>query len=222
MYYGDLLTAQIDIVATGQKLLAEKLLAGSWGNLSVRIDDKRIAISPSGRGYDTLAPADIVVVDLNGKVVAGDLLPSSELPLHLAIYNNIKECGAIVHTHSIYASACAVARVAVPPIIEDLVQIIGGSVACAEYALPGTDLLANNVLTAMGSKRAVLMANHGVVTWGATLKEALMIAELTEKAAQIYYISKGLGGPVLLSDEDVELMHRFYTEHYSKRQRGEE
>mgnify|MGYP000756254171 FL=1 len=111
----------------------------------------------------------------------------------------------------------------VPAIIEDIVQIIGGRVECAEYALCGTQELAENTVRALNGKKAVLLANHGAVCWGKNLAEALLAAEILEKAAQIAVICAGTGNKVYeLSCEDVDVMHDFYEKHYSKRQQGEE
>ena len=130
--------ARRQIVTAGIKMVEQKMIAGSWGNLSIKIDTSRCAITPSGRSYDSLNTEDIVVVDMQGNKIKGALIPSSETPLHLAIYNAIPAAQAIVHTHSVYASACAALHRSIPGLIEDLVQIIGGSVDVAEYALPGT------------------------------------------------------------------------------------
>lgn len=210
-----------EVLQGGQVLLDKGLVAGTWGNISVRIPEtKWVAVTPSGKGYHEITVDDIVVVDAVGTVVEGQFKPSSELPMHLAIYQARSDIQAIVHTHSVFASACAVAHKNIPPIIEDLVQLVGGSVDVAEYALPGTELLAQNIVKALGNKNAVLMANHGVVGCGQTLDEAMLACELVEKAAQIYIYANQIGGAQLLSDEDIDVMHKFYVEYYSKRQQG--
>lgn len=214
--------ARTEIIKAAQKMAGQNMLPGSWGNISIKIDDDTYAVTPSGRGYDNLAPQHITVVDANGITVDGALIPSSELPLHLAVYKALPDANAIVHTHSVYASACAAARKDIPPLVEDLVQIMGGAVHCAEYALPGTEELAQNVIKAMGGKRAALLANHGVACWGVTLDEAMMVAGIVEKAAQLYFITQSLGGAVLLPQSDIDAMHAFYEDHYRKRQLGEE
>ena len=214
--------ARVEIISAAKKMAGQNMLPGSWGNISVRVDDETFAVTPSGHGYDNLMPQDIVIVDAAGNTLDGTLIPSSELPLHLAIYKAQPDAEAIVHTHSIYASACAAARRDIPPLIEDMVQIMGGPVHCAEYALPGTDELAQNVINAMGGKRAALMANHGVACWGTTLDEAMMVAGIVEKAAQLYCITQSIGGAVLLPQSDIDAMHGFYEAHYRKRQLGEE
>lgn len=217
-----ILSAREAIVAMGKELIERKLVAGSWGNISVKIADGVCAVTPSGRGYANQKPEDIVIVDDACKTLEGELTPSSESKLHTAIYNACPEAKAIIHTHSIYASALAAMRKPVPAIIEDIVQIIGGRVECAEYALPGTQELADNVVKAMNGRKGVLLANHGAVCWGKDLVDALMVCEILEKAAQIAIICQSCGGAVELSSADAEIMHSFYEEHYIKRQRGEE
>ena len=215
-----ILSAREAIVAMGKELIERKLVAGSWGNISVKIADGVYAVTPSGRGYANQKPEDIVIVDDACKTLDGELTPSSESKLHTAIYNACPEAKAIIHTHSIYASALAAMRKPVPAIIEDIVQIIGGRVECAEYALPGTQELADNAVKAMNGRKGVLLANHGTVCWGKDLADALMVCEILEKAAQIAIICQSCGGAVELSNEDAEVMHSFYEEHYSKRQLG--
>jgi len=211
------------IVACGQALLAKGLVAGTWGNVSARVPGTdRVAVTPSGRPYDRLWPEDIVVVDGAGKAAAGTLLPSSELPLHLAIYARRPDIGAIIHTHSVFASACAAARRPVPPVVEDLAMLAGGAVEVAAYALPGTAELAQNAADALADRQAVLLANHGAVGCGRTLAEALLACELLEKGAQIYIYAGLLGGAHVLSGDDVAAMRRVFVEHYRQRQEGAE
>lgn len=212
-----------EIVDIGHELIVKNLVAGSWGNISCRIDEKHIAITPSGLGYQLLTPDDIVILDNEGNVVSGKHIPSSESKVHLAIYKAYPKAQAIIHTHSIYASAFAAMRKTVPAIIEDIAQICGGSIKCAEYALTGTKKLADNAVLALEERKAVLLANHGAVCWGKSLAEALLVAEILEKTAHIASICAGCGNiPVQISAEDTELMHTFYEEHYLKRQLGKE
>lgn len=211
------------IVETGMKLVHSSMTIGTYGNLSCRVDKSCIAITPSGKDYDTLVPEDIVVTNLEGSKLAGVLVPSSDLFLHLAIYNSFPEAQAIVHTHSIYASALAVAHKDLPPIVEDLTQIVGGAVRCTEYTISGTKELGIKAVKAMeGGHRAALLANHGAVCWGRTLKEALYTARILEKAAQIYCAAHALGATFTLDEKTAQELHDFYINHYSKRQRDEE
>lgn len=209
-----------NIVSMGHKLIAKNLVAGSWGNISCR-EGERVAITPSGLGYEHQTADDIVVLDLAGNVLEGARIPSSETKVHLAIYKAFPEAKAVIHTHSIYASALAAMRQGVPAIIEDIVQICGGRVECAEYALTGTQELADASVKALAGRKAALLANHGAVVWGKSLEDALIVAEVLEKSAQIALICQSSGGKVYeLDAEDARVMHEFYEEHYSKRQQG--
>jgi L-fuculose-phosphate aldolase len=193
------------------------LVAGTWGNISV-IDAHRqhVAIKPSGMDYLELQAKDVVVVDLKGNIVDGDRKPSSEIRLHLAIYRSRPDISAVVHTHSIYASACAVAGKAIPPMVEDLVQIVGGGVDVAPYALPGTEEVAANAVQSLGAKFAVLLESHGAVGVGKNLKEAFTVCQLIEKSAQIYLLAQLIGGAKLLKEQDVQIMHQFYKNQYGQ------
>ncbi|MBP5736833.1 MAG: class II aldolase/adducin family protein, partial [Acidaminococcaceae bacterium] len=193
------------VVEAGLALAHSGMTIGTYGNISCRMDENYIAITPSGRDYQQLISAEIVVTDLEGSVqsFAGEdgnrtnsLHPSSELPLHLEIYKNFPEARAIVHTHSVYASALAAAHKDLPPIIEDLTQITGGAVRCTDYTIAGTKELGLNAVKAMeGGRSAALLANHGAVCWGRDMKEALATAQLLEKAAQIYCVAHSFGSP---------------------------
>ena len=211
-----LLLARQEVIATGKLLLQKNLVTGTWGNVSVRLPDARIAITPSGSDYRFLEAMDIAILDTQGKWVDGRKKPSSEWALHVSIYQERPDINAVIHTHSIFASACAVAHRPIPPIIEDLVQLAGGTIEVAEYALPGTEELAAKAVLALKDKQAVLLANHGMAGCGRSLNEALLACELVEKAAQIMVYAQSLGGAQTLSQEDVDIMHEFYQRHYSR------
>ncbi len=219
----ELAAVRAEVVRTGLAMLERGLVAGTWGNVSIRVPGQElVAVTPSGRDYRSLRAEDVAVVDMRGKQVAGELTPSTETPLHLVIYAARPDIGAIVHTHSTFASACAAARRPLPPIIEDLVQLAGGAIEVAAYALPGTAELAANAVAALADRQAVLLANHGAVGCGRSPGEALLACELVEKGAQIFIYANLLGGAQVLSDGDVAVMRRFYVEHYRRRQEGAE
>lgn len=207
-----------EIVETGKAFSRAGLVEGSWGNISARIEDKGlIAITPSGRSYEGLCYKDIAVINIDGKVKKARYKPSSEYALHLTIYDARPDIKAIIHTHSIYASACAVAGVPVMPVMEDVVQIVGGQVDVCEYALAGTKKLGENALAALGNKNAVLLANHGLIACGRNLKEALTAANIVEKTAMIMVFAKQLNPDIkILDDKDIKKLRKFYLEKYSK------
>lgn len=206
----------------GRTLIGSGLSVGTYGNLSCRLDDTHVAITPSGKEYAALQAEDMVVINLAGEKTEGRWLPSSELYLHLEIYKNILEAQSVVHTHSLYATALAVAHKDLPPIVEDLTQLTGGSVRCTEYESPGTEALGKAAVAALEDRHAALLANHGAVCWGRTMYEALNAAVVLEKGAHIYCIAHGFGTPFRLEEKQAKKLRDFYEEHYSKRQRGEE
>lgn len=203
------------VIEYAHRMTEKGLIAGTWGNISVRIPGAdMIAITPSGRDYMTLAPSDIAIVNMKGEWVDGNYKPSSELPLHLAVYRARQDVGALIHTHSIYASACAAARRSIPAIIEDVAMMNGGDIEVAEYAANGSTELADNTVRALGEHQSVLLANHGMLGCGSNLKEAMTMCELVEKTARIFIAAQSLGGAVELDRDDVMRMRNQYLQHY--------
>ncbi|MCX8044542.1 MAG: class II aldolase/adducin family protein [Desulfobacterota bacterium] len=200
------------IVAYGRRMLSVGLTVGTGGNLSIRCSDKLIAISPSGVPYETMRPSDVPVVDISGHAVLGKKKPSSELPMHLAVYQHRQDINALVHTHSRYATALSCARMDLPP-IHYTIGFAGSSVRCAPYALYGTAELAEHAVTFMGNGKAVLLANHGVLAGGATLGEAFMIAQVVEYCAELFCLSRVIGTPHCLSAKEMQRVIRNLTEY---------
>lgn len=197
-----------------RQMCEDNLVLGTWGNVSVRNDEESMWITPSGMDYGSLCADDLVHISFNGTVLKGRWKPSSEWMLHAVLYKGRHDCAAIVHTHSTFATAFAVARVAIPPVVEDCAQVVGGSVHVAEYALPGTELLAKNALSALADRSAVLLANHGLVGVAPTLSEALKVCRIVEKTAQTVLYAKMLGPVKSLSEEDIRAMRSFYLNSY--------
>jgi L-fuculose-phosphate aldolase len=153
---------------------------------------------------------DLLTVDFEGKVVSGKRNPSSENRMHLAIFKARPDVGAVIHTHSVYASALAVNRMSIPAFIDEMVPFLGGSIEAAEYGMPGSDELAENAVKALGEKSAVLLANHGVLVTGKNLDKALEAAEMIEHIAKIYVTALTVGKPIMLSEETVEMQKSIY------------
>lgn len=206
------------IIEVGHRLVQKGLVAGTWGNISARMPGgDTFLITPSGIPYPDLQPADLVVVDLDGKVRGGDLRPSSETPLHTAIYKERPDLWGIVHTHSTYASVFAANRIDLPPVLEEMAQLLGGTVRVAPYAGPGTEELAAGAVASLGEAAAVILANHGVVGVGRTLAEALLICQVVEKGAQVFLLAKLLGRPYILPEHEVELLRKDFLESYGQK-----
>lgn len=205
-----------ELVKIGKEVYEKGLVAGTWGNISRRLEDNpnRFAITPSGVDYREMLEKEMVVLNLDGEKIEGERKPSTESPLHTKIYSNREDIGGILHTHSIFATSVACTKRDIPPIVEDMAQLVGGSIETAEYELPGTEELAKSAVEALDDKNAVLLANHGAVALGRDLNEALKTAEIVEKSAKIYLFAKLVGEPKELEEDDVKLMREFYLEKY--------
>ncbi len=200
-------------VLTVAKDLSESgLVIGTWGNVSARCQGHDLMIiTPSGMNYKTMGLSDLVLVDADGGVVQGNYKPSTESALHMGIYRARPQVNAVVHTHSTFASAFAVAGVELPIILEEMAQVIGNTVETAEYATCGTEALADVVIAALGQDReAVFLANHGLVALGSSPKEALTKANVVEKACQIYIYAELLGGSKSIPEEEIATLREAY------------
>jgi L-fuculose-phosphate aldolase len=214
--------ARRSVVDAARSMSRSGLVAATWGNVSARVAGGALAvITPSGVEYDALEPEMLCLVEVaTGAVVGGKLRPSSELPMHLGIYRAREDVGGVVHTHSVYASAHAALRVSVPPLIEDMAQVVGGAVECSAYARAGTAALADAVVAALGERNAALLANHGLVGVGRTPHEALRVCLVAERGAWIHFIARSMGDPVVLSREEADALHRDFVTSYGQRHRS--
>ena len=208
---------QIDVCSTAQSMYHSGLVAGTWGNISARIDEDYMVITPSGMNYDSLCPEDMVVVDLNTLEYEGNLKPSIEAIVHSAIYKDRPEVNGIMHTHSTYALTVAAARKTIPPICDDQVQILGGEVRLAAYTMPVTKEMADEVVKALKERAGALIANHGAITVGRTLAEAYTGSQVLEKTAMVYINCQSIGGGVEISQEDIKFFHDFFMNKYGQR-----
>lgn len=204
---------------SGKDLLAQGYVSGTWGNISFRIDDTFMAITPSGREYETMEDDDIVIVNYRDHSYEGDIKPSSEYKLHTEIYRTRKNINAVIHTHQMNASTVAAARREVPPILDDMAQIIGPSVRCANYALPNTKKIVKATVKSLKGRYAALMANHGAVCIGRDMKEAFVVCQVLEKACKAFIEAEFMGGAKGISKFEAHLMHQFYLLKYSKQKK---
>lgn len=192
----------------------------TWGNISAKDPETGlVAITPSGMPYDSLTPEDICLVDLDGNRVDCPWKPSVETPLHLVFYRARPWCSAIVHTHSLYATAFAALGQEIPVVVGTLASTVGGSVPCAPYTKSGTTEFGEVALNAMGDRTAVLLGNHGVVALGRNLADAYTVAEVVENAAKIYHFALSVGKPNLIPEEEVQRIRTGYLTKYG--QKGE-
>ena len=197
------------VVEAAREIASLGLVAGSSGNVSLRLqsterDRHLLAITPLGKPWSDLQDEDIVIVDFDIEPVEGDLVPSSETLLHVGAYRRRADVNAVIHTHSVYCSVAAVTGVDIPPIIDEMVIYVGGAVRVSEYAFPGSQELADAVCAALGDRNAALIRNHGAVSVGRDLREAIDVCALVERVAQIYVYASLLGKPDTLPADVVE------------------
>ena len=194
------------IVEYGQKLIKANLTTGSGGNLSLyNRKEGLVALSPSGLEYFDMKPEDVVVMTVEGEIVDGDLIPSSEKSFHLALLKHRQDITAVVHTHQVFATTIACMNWELPA-VHYLVGFSGNKVPLAKYATFGSKQLADNILSAIGSYNACLLANHGLVTIGNNMATAFAAAEEIELVSRIYFQTRSMGQPVILDDAEMEII----------------
>jgi L-ribulose-5-phosphate 4-epimerase len=191
------------IIDCGMALDRYRLISLSGGNVSMRIGG-HILVTPSGMAYETLVPADVVVMDPKGKVIEGERRPSVDTVALLHIYNNMKDVNAIIHTHQPYATAVGLVMDELPGFCTTLVNATLGSVTVAPYSSAASLDMGVRTVEYIGDRRAVILRNHGVITVGPTLKDALYAAVYLEDAARTYSAACSMGVPRGLTQAQVD------------------
>ena len=185
------------VLEAAKKMLAEGLVVGTGGNISLRLpsEGKRqlLAITPSGQYYDLLGADDIQIVDFRGQTIEGSMSPSIETTLHINLYRARKNINAVIHTHSVFASAVSVTGHDIPPIMNDQVAFLGGEIKLSKHGLSGSPEQTSGVLTALEDRNGVLLPNHGSIGIGRTMRDAFTACELIEKTARIYLLALSAG-----------------------------
>jgi len=199
-----------EIVKYCQKLITCGLTTGTGGNISMYNDElKLMAISPSGLDYFETKPEDIVVMDLDAKIVDGKRKPSSEYEMHRIFYQERPGINAVVHAHSKYSAILACLNWPIEP-THYLIGFAGPNVRCTKYTSFGTRELAETALEGMKDRYGVLLGNHGLLTCGHDIGYAFDVAEETEFCAEVYYKAKVVGNPVILDDKEmVNILEKF-------------
>ncbi|MDQ1720677.1 MAG: L-fuculose-phosphate aldolase [Pseudonocardiales bacterium] len=191
------------VVRACHELLATGLVRGTSGNISVRDPaSDTIAITPTGLSYTSMQGSDVAVLGSGGGQLDGALEPTSEVALHLGVYRARPDVGAVVHTHSMFATTFAVLGEQIPP-VHYLIARAGGTVPVAPYARYGTVELAESCVRALGTGFAVLLANHGVVAVGPDLDAAMAVAEAVEYTAELAWRARQLGVAQLLDADQL-------------------
>jgi len=204
--------AQKDICAAGLRLVKDGLVARTWGNISIRIDEHSMAITPSGVKYEDVRPEHIVIINLDDGSYEGSVKPSGERKLHMEIYHSRPELGAVIHTHQLNASVCAAARVDVPVNSASDRKALGTDlIRCGAYGLPGTKKITDETVSAVKGALCALMANHGAVCMGQNIENAFTVSGILEKVCG-EYISKSFMDITGLKNSDDKTICKHYEQ----------
>ncbi len=210
-------TLRREICLLNQELPRNGLVAWTSGNVSGRDPDTGlVVIKPSGIRYEALTPANMVVVDLDGKVVEGPYKPSSDTLAHVYIYRRRQDVNGVVHTHSCFATAWAAVGKPIPPVLTAVCDEFGGAIPVGGYAKIGSDEIGQEVVRSIGTSPAILMKNHGVFTVGKDPEAAVKAAVMVEDVARTLFYAYQLGTPDEIPPEEVARAHRRYLEEYGQ------
>ena len=209
------------VIEAGMEALRRGIVHGTAGNFSIRDRESGlIAISPSGIPYPKTTPSDVVVVDDDANVIDGHRKPSSETPMHTMILKSHPRIRAIVHTHAHYSTVVGTIRDYLPSILTEVCCVVGDRVPVTRYGLTAKPDIGNSVLEAMdGDTRAVLMRNHGLISFGDDLDEAMAISEIVEESAKVYVNALAANGgrePVLVPAELIPGMRERFLASYGQ------
>lgn len=207
------------VLEAAREISASGMVIGTWGNVSARAADAAgFVITPSGMDYQSLTESDMVLVDYQGQVLEGRYRPSSETPMHLAIYLARADVQAIVHVHSPFATAFAVAGLSIPVLLEETAQAVGHEIEVVPYARCGSRTLAKHTVNTLGtSGRSALLANHGLLGVGASMAAALKVCYVVEQTAQVGLYARLLGPLKGLADREVRQLHEGFKSYGQKK-----
>jgi L-ribulose-5-phosphate 4-epimerase len=215
--------ARCEVAQLHGELVRNGLVAWTSGNISARVSGRDLAvIKPSGLSYDELTPEVMVVVDLDGNVVEGELAPSSDTATHLYVYRSLEQVGGVVHTHSPYATAWAIQGLAIPCVMTAMADEFGGEIPVGPFARIGDEEIGIGIVETLAGSRspAVLMRSHGVFAVGASARDAVKSAVMCEDVARTALLARSLGELVPLEGEDIDALYARYQNVYGQRPAG--
>lgn len=193
-----------EVIKAALALKEYRLIALSGGNVSMRTPEGHVIVTPSGMLYETMVTDDVVVLDLDGNVVEGTRKVSVDTEAILYILKNMPQVNAVIHTHQVYASAVGLVEDVLPAAVTTLPNACLGPITVAPFSSAASLEMGIMAVKYMNNKRAVILKNHGVITVGGTLKEALYSAVYLEDAAKTYIMAKAIGVPTILTEAQVE------------------
>lgn len=208
------------LVGLHRELVRYGLVVWTAGNVSARVPgEDLLVIKPSGVSYDELSAASMVVCDLDGNLVDGELTPSSDTAAHAYVYRHLPDVGGVVHTHSTYATAWAARGESIPCVLTAMGDEFGGEIPIGPFALIGGDDIGRGIVATLTGhrSRAVLMQNHGVFTVGRSAREAVKTAVMCEDVARTVHIARTLGTPLPIARDDIDKLYDRYQNVYGQR-----
>jgi L-ribulose-5-phosphate 4-epimerase len=217
---GDVERIRAEVCALHAELVRNNLVAWTSGNVSARVPGEELmVIKASGVTFDELTPEKMVVCDLHGAVVQGELSPSSDTLTHAYVYREMPEVGGIVHTHSSYATAWAARAEEIPCVLTAMADEFGGPIPVGPFALIGGEEIGEGIVGTLASHRspAVLMRSHGVFTIGPTPRDAMKAAVTCEDVARTVHLAQTLGTPIPLNQEEIDALYDRYQNVYGQR-----
>ena len=205
------------VCAMNRRICDEGLVRWTMGNVSGRdFETDLVVIKPSGIAFEDLAPGAMIVVDLEGNVVEGELAPSVDMPTHLVIYRARPDVGGVVHTHSNFATAFATVGRPIPAVLTEIGDEFGEAIPVGAYCQIGETEIGEEVLRSIGTCKAILVQNHGVFTIGRDAHDAVKAAVMVENAAKTVFIAEQLGTPIPIPDHEVKRLHKRYVDRYGQ------
>lgn len=208
---------KLEIIKTALALKEYNLIALSGGNVSMRMPDGKVLVTPSGMIYDTMVDKDVLVMELDGTIVEGDRRPSVDTVALLHIYNSMSRVKAIIHTHQVYATAISLVYDKVPNAVTTLANACGGEVFVAPFSSAASLEMGKETVDHIGDSNAVILKNHGVITVGTTLKEALYAAVYLEDAVKTFFVARSMGEPTLLTDKQFKQAVEVFKDYGQKK-----
>ncbi len=208
-----------EVCALHSELTRYELVAWTAGNVSARVPGADVlVIKPSGVSYDDLTPDTMVVTDLDGTVLEGDLAPSSDTAAQAYVYRHMPEVGGVVHTHSTYATAWAARGEPIPCVLTMMADEFGGAIPVGPFALIGDDSIGRGIVETLSGSRspAVLMQNHGVFAIGKDARAAVKAAVMCEDVARTVHIARQLGEPLTISEDSIDRLFDRYQNVYGQ------
>ena len=202
---------RIEVVEGAKAIFAKGLVEAGEGNISLRNGKKEdLFITPSFNQYSTLMKDEIVHMNFNGIPLSAGKLPSTEIKMHIAIYNSRPKVQAVIHTHSTYATMLSITQKNIPVIMEEMYIFLGGSIDVSDFGKAHTEEIGQVALNTLSRKNAALLANHGVIVCGQSMDHAVKFAELVEKLAKIYWGALQVGEPKNISEIHLERFQKLH------------